>query len=124
MSNENEEESGEKWRREGEKAENETVTVKRRCDGFVSVEAFELFSEGVCGDLSWVSLRTCLIVNLRLGCVCWWCLMLLMCLFHLLLWSLSFVMVSPVARIGKKLYRSPLLSPKNVLTLVLLRRNG
>ena len=40
-----------------EKEENETGTVKRRCEGCVSVEAFEIFShvgdlEG-CGDLSW-----------------------------------------------------------------------
>ena len=37
------EEEGEKREREEEKEENETVTVKRRCDGFVSVEAFEIF---------------------------------------------------------------------------------
>ena len=36
-------ESGEKRRREGKKEENETKTVKRRCDGSVSVEAFEIF---------------------------------------------------------------------------------
>ena len=36
---------GEKRRREGEKEENETETLKRRCEGFVSVEAFEVFSE-------------------------------------------------------------------------------
>ena len=38
-----------------EKEENETVTVKRRCEGFVSVEAFEIFSQGEdlesCGDV-------------------------------------------------------------------------
>ena len=34
--------------REGEKEENETGTDKRRCEGFVSVEAVE-----ICGDLSW-----------------------------------------------------------------------
>ena len=60
MSNENEEERGEKRRREGEKEENETVTVKRRCDGFVSVESSAIFSQGrdleSCGDLSWEDL--------------------------------------------------------------------
>ena len=44
MSDENEEERGEKRKREGEKEENKTGSVKRRCDGFVSVEAFEIFS--------------------------------------------------------------------------------
>ena len=53
-SNENDEERrGEKGRRE----ENGTVSVKRRCDGFVSVEAFDISSQGrdleSCGDLSW-----------------------------------------------------------------------
>ena len=43
---ENEEESGEKRKREGEKAENKTGSVKRRCDGLVSVEAFQIFSQG------------------------------------------------------------------------------
>ena len=37
---ENKEERGEKRRREGEKEENEAGTVKRSCDGFVSVEGF------------------------------------------------------------------------------------
>ena len=41
----------------GNKEENETGTVKRRCVGSVSVEAFEIFSQGgdleSCGDLSW-----------------------------------------------------------------------
>ena len=36
------------------------MTVKRRCDGCVSVEAFEIFSQGrdlkSCGDLSWEDL--------------------------------------------------------------------
>ena len=55
VSNENEEERDEKRRREGEKGENETLTVKRRCEGVVSVEDFEIFSQGggleSCGDL-------------------------------------------------------------------------
>ena len=38
-----EEEKGEKRKREEEKEENETVTGKRRCEGFVSVKAFEIF---------------------------------------------------------------------------------
>ena len=37
-----EEERGEKRKREEEKAENETGTVTRRCEGCVSVEAFEI----------------------------------------------------------------------------------
>ena len=45
-------------RREGEKDEHETVTVKRRCDGLVRVEACEIFSQGgdleSCGDLSFL----------------------------------------------------------------------
>ena len=57
VGNEEEEERCEKERREGEKEENETASVKRRCEGLVSVEAFEIFSqEGdleSCGDLSW-----------------------------------------------------------------------
>ena len=60
MSNENEEERGEKRRREGKKEENDTGTVKRRCGGFVSVESFAIFSQGrdveSCGDLSWEDL--------------------------------------------------------------------
>ena len=43
MGNESKEERGEKRRREGEKEENKTGTVKRRCDGFVSEEAFDFF---------------------------------------------------------------------------------
>ena len=39
------------------KEENEMVRFKRRCEGFVSVEAFEIFSQGrdleSCGDVSW-----------------------------------------------------------------------
>ena len=51
------EEEGEKRKREEEKEGNETVTVKRRCGVFVSVEAFGIFSQGKdlesCGSLSW-----------------------------------------------------------------------
>ena len=54
------EEEGEKRKREEEIEENETVTVERRCVGFVSLEAFEIFSQGrdleSCGDLSWEDL--------------------------------------------------------------------
>ena len=53
----NEEGKGEQTKREAEKEENKTGTVKRRCEGFVSVEAFEIFSQGrdleSCDDLSW-----------------------------------------------------------------------
>ena len=46
--------------RDGEKAQNKTVRVKRRCDGLVSVEAFEMISQGrdlkSCGSLSWEDL--------------------------------------------------------------------
>ena len=74
---------GKKRRREEEKDENETESVKRRCVGSVSVEAFDIFSQErdmeSCGGLSWGtfwrSLRTCLIVSLRLGWTCLWCLM-------------------------------------------------
>ena len=56
----NEEERGDKRKREEEKGENKTVRAKRRCDGFVSVEAFEIFSQGrdleSCGGLSWEDL--------------------------------------------------------------------
>ena len=44
-------------KREEEKEENETGTVKRRCEGFVSLDAFEILSQmgdlESCGDLSW-----------------------------------------------------------------------
>ena len=54
---ETKEEMGKKRRREEEKEENETESVKRRCVGSVSVEAFEIFSQGgdmeSCGDVSW-----------------------------------------------------------------------
>ena len=58
VSNENEEERSERREREEEKKENATGTVKRRCDGFLSVEAFQIFSREIwsCGDLSWVDL--------------------------------------------------------------------
>ena len=55
-----EEEKGEKRKREEEKEENETATGKRRCDGFVSVAAFEVLSQGRdlenCGHISWEDL--------------------------------------------------------------------
>ena len=73
---------GEKRKREGEKEENKTGTVKIICDGSASVEAFEFFVKGdiwrvvaIFGETFWISLRTCLIVNLRLGWWCQWCLM-------------------------------------------------
>ena len=57
VSNENEEESSEQRRREGEREENDTETVKRRCEGFVAVEAFDICSQGrdleSCDDFSW-----------------------------------------------------------------------
>ena len=43
---ETKEERSEKRRREGKKEENEARSVKRRCVGCVSVEAFEIFSQG------------------------------------------------------------------------------
>ena len=65
---------GEKRKRDEEKEENETGTVKRRCRGLVSVEAFEILSQGerwwiaemFPGKISWTILRTCLIVSLIL----------------------------------------------------------
>ena len=54
--------------------------------------------------------------------LCVWCLFGLMCLFPLLLWSLSFVRFFRVALIGKMLYRSPFLSPKSVHIVVQVRR--
>ena len=45
----------EKSRREGRKEENVSGTVKRRCEGLVSVEASEILVQGdleSCGDLS------------------------------------------------------------------------
>ena len=100
-----ENERGEKRKREEEKEERETERVKRRCDGFVSVEAFEIFSRGrdleSCGGLYWRDfvekpehLSDCepdTRVHVRV-------VLDLMCLFPLLLWSLSYVIVSPVAR--------------------------
>ena len=60
-----------------------TVTVKRRCEDFVSVEAIEIFSQRrdleTCGDLSWEDLveelENCLTVILLLVSWCWRCLM-------------------------------------------------
>ena len=72
-----------KRRREEEEEENETGSVKRSCVGFVSVEAFDIFSQGrdleSCGGLSWKDL-----LEKREGWsglepetrwVCWLCLM-------------------------------------------------
>ena len=46
--------------REEEKEENETVSVKRRCVGFLSAESFDIFSHGEdlesCGGVSWSDL--------------------------------------------------------------------
>ena len=57
VSEENGEERGEKRKREVEEEEHKTVSVKRRCEGFVSVEAFGIFSQGgdleSCGGFSW-----------------------------------------------------------------------
>ena len=71
-------------RRDGQKVEeeNETVSVKKRCVGSVSVEAFDIFSHGeiwrvvvvFLGGTFWRSLRACLIVSLGLEWMCVWCL--------------------------------------------------
>ena len=45
VSEKNEEERGEKRKRQEEKGENKTGRVQRRCDGLVSVEALEIFSQ-------------------------------------------------------------------------------
>ena len=93
-----EEEKGEKRKREEEKEENETVTVERRCEVFVSVEAFEILiqrgdSES-CGDVSWERLMeepedvsdrepvSCVLVRVVLDVID--------VLVHLRLWSLTF----------------------------------
>ena len=68
------EEKGEKRKREEEKEESDTGTGKRRCEDFVSVEAFDIFGQGEIwrvaemfpGKTSWRSLRTCLTVSLFL----------------------------------------------------------
>ena len=57
MSDESEKEGSEqRKKRSGERRE-QKVSVERRCDGFVAVEAFEIFSQGrdleSCGGLSW-----------------------------------------------------------------------
>ena len=78
----NEERGKKRWREE-EKEENETGTVERRCEGFVSVEALEFFVKGEIwrvvvifpGKTSWRSLRICLVVSRRLGWLCLRCLM-------------------------------------------------
>ena len=57
---ETKEEMGKKRRREEEKEENETGSVVRRCVGFVSAQALDIFSQGEdldsCGGLSWEDL--------------------------------------------------------------------
>ena len=57
---ENEKKREKRGKEKRRKKENETVTGKRRCVGFVSVEAFEIFSQGEdlvsCGDISWEDL--------------------------------------------------------------------
>ena len=70
-------------KREEEKEGNETETVKRRCEGCVSVEAFEIKVKRetwrvavVClGRTSWRSLRVRLIVSLISVRMCVWCLL-------------------------------------------------
>ena len=61
--------------KEGRKGK-ETVSVKRRCFGFISLGPFDIFRQGEemesCGGVSWGdllerSLVTCPIVSLRLG---------------------------------------------------------
>ena len=42
---EKEKKKGDKRKREEEKEKHDTGRVKRRCDGLVSVEAFEIFSQ-------------------------------------------------------------------------------
>ena len=74
----NEEEKGEKRKREVEKEENEPETVKRRCEGFVSVEAYEICGQGeiwrvtriFVGKTPWRSLRAGLVVHLIRVRVC------------------------------------------------------
>ena len=104
---------GEKRKREKEK-ENQTVRVKWRIDGLlkslVKGEIWRVVAVFL-GGTSWTSMRTCLIVSLLLVRVCVWCLMWLMCLFPLLLWSLSFVRFFRVSPMVKMLC-SPFHSPK------------
>ena len=65
------------------KEENETGTVKRRCEGLVSVEAFEILGKGeiwrvvviFLGKTPWRILGIGLIVSLFRVRVCGWCLM-------------------------------------------------
>ena len=65
------------------KEENGTVCAKRRCVGFISAEAVDIFSQGEvvesCGGVSWVIfwriMMTCLIASLSLGWVCMRCLL-------------------------------------------------
>ena len=50
----------EERKKEGEKEQNETVSAKRRCVGFISAEAFHIFSQEEnfesCGGVSWSDL--------------------------------------------------------------------
>ena len=54
---ENEEEMDKERTREEEKEENETVGAEMRCVGFMTAEAFDVFSQGEnlesCGGVSW-----------------------------------------------------------------------
>ena len=129
-----EEEKGETWKRAEEKENNETVTVKRRCDGFVSVEVFEFFCQRgdseSCGDVSWErlveepeDLSDRELVSCELVRVVSDVSDVIECLFLLRLWSLSCVMFLLVALIGNWWHRSPFLSQKKVHIGVQIRKN-
>ena len=94
----NEEERGEKGKEQRRKKRTKSSKENVRVGSL-----WRLLKSLVKGE-SWIvmviCLRTCLIVSLFLVRMCVWCLMCLVCLFPLLLLSLSFVMVSPVARNG------------------------
>ena len=105
------EEEGDKRKREEDTEEKETVTVKRRCEGFVSVEAFEILSQGrdveSCGDLSWEhlleepeDLSDCEPASCELVCAVLGGSDVIDVLVSLRLWSLSCVTFLPVALIG------------------------
>ena len=115
-------------KREEEKEEHETGTVKRRCECFVSVEAFDIFSQGrdleSCGDVPWVDpLKkldnwstcepdSCALVRVVLD------------LTDVLVFPSSVVRCVRflrVALIRKLLCRSPFLSPKSVHIVVQIR---
>ena len=76
----------EERKRDWEKEENETVSAERRCVGFLSAEAFDIFSQEEYLESCCRILMTCLIVSLRLGRMCLRCFLCLMCLSLLLLW--------------------------------------